>query len=60
MLQPVEGADLMAVEGGATLDMTSLFSKVKVRITETHNAIAKITDNTLGPNASINVLQTVS
>jgi hypothetical protein len=60
MLQPVEGADLVAVEGGASLDLTSLFSKVKVRVTETHTATAKIFDNRLGEGAQINVAQQVS
>jgi hypothetical protein len=60
MLQTVETSDLMAVEGGAALDLTSAFSKVKVQVNETHKAIAKIFDNALGAGASINVVQTVS
>jgi hypothetical protein len=60
MLQPVDATDLATIEGGAALDLTSVFSKVKVQVTETHKAFAKVDHNTLGDNASINLIQTVS
>ena len=56
----MEKTMLQPVEGGAALDLTSAFSKVKVQVNETHKAIAKIFDNALGAGASINVVQTVS
>jgi hypothetical protein len=60
LLQTVETSELATIEGGAALDLTSVFSKVKVQVTETHKAFAKVDHNTLGDNASINLVQTVS
>ena len=60
MLKTIETADLMAVEGGASLDLTSVFSKVKVKTTEYHDAFANVSGNKLGAGSSITVAQIVS
>jgi hypothetical protein len=58
MLVAVEAKELVAVEGGASLDVRAFLSEVHARVTETRTNTATVTGNALlGFNNTIAIQQ---
>jgi hypothetical protein len=58
MLVAVEDKDLVAVEGGASLDVSAFLSRVRASVTEVRHNTAIVKDNLLlGTNNTIAVQQ---